>query len=130
MRSFLMVWLVAFGLVAAVASGMGWYVVQSAPPPTPAVSRQPSSFESATATSGPFLEAEAIDIITQRLPIDAAGEQARQKLQNASTVTYHSAQHWRICFEDACWVAHGPGRYAEPENDAARQHETRRTLPR
>jgi len=27
----------------------------------------------------------------------------------------------------ACWIAHGPGRYAEPENDAARQIEAQTT---
>ena len=129
MRGFIIVWLVAFGLVTMIASGITWYVAKNTPPPAPAVFRPPSGMESDTANAAPFVEADAIDIIAMRLPLDAAGEEARQKLQSASTVTYHSPQHWRVCFDNACWVAHGPGRYAEPDNEAARQHEGHAATP-
>lgn len=130
MRGFIIVWLVAFGLVTMIASGVTWYVAKNTPPPPPPITRQAISFESDQTTSPPFPEADAIEIIALRLPLDVAGEQARQRLLTASTVTYHSPQHWRVCFDNACWVAHGPGRYADPENDAARGLETRAVTPR
>ena len=129
MRGFIIVWFVAFGLITMIASGVTWYVSKNTPPPSPAITRQAISFESDQTTSPPFPEADAIEIIALRLPLDVAGEQARQKLQTTSTVTYHSPQHWRVCFDNACWVAHGPGRYADPENDAARALETRAVTP-
>jgi hypothetical protein len=130
MRSFLIVWLLAFGLIAGGASAVSWYVEKSTPPPTPVVRRQEISFESDPSTSGPFSEAEAVEIISRRLPTSDAGDQLRRELLGSATVTYHSAQHWRVCYDNACWVAHGPGRYAEPENDAARQRETVPSMPR
>ena len=129
MRGFIVVWLVAFGLVTMIASGVSWYVAKNTPPPTPVVSRHVLGMESEAVSSAPFVEADAVEVIAARLPLDAAGDEARQKLQSASTVTYHSVQHWRVCFDNACWVAHGPGRYAEPENEAARLHETRASTP-
>lgn len=129
MRGFIIVWLVAFGLVTMIASGVTWYVEKNTPPPAPAVSRQATSFDADSTPSAPFPEADAIELIALRLPLDTAGDQARQRLQSASSVTYHSPQHWRVCFDDACWVAHGTGRYAEPDNEAARQHETRAATP-
>jgi hypothetical protein len=128
MRGFVVVWLVAFGVITMIASGITWYVAKNSPPPAPVITRQAISFESDQTTTQPFPEADAIEIIALRLPLDAAGEQARQKLQTSSTVTYHSPQHWRVCFDTACWVAHGTGRFAEPENDAARQLEARASV--
>jgi hypothetical protein len=126
MRSFLIAWLVAFCLVAVVASTVSWYVNRVTPSqPTVEIRRQAISFESDPTTSPPFPEADAIETVALRLPTDASGDLYRKQLQNDSTVTYHSAQHWRVCFDNACWIAHGPGRYAEPENDAAQQREGR-----
>jgi hypothetical protein len=128
MKSFLIAWLVAFGLVAAVATGVGWFVDRT-PQPT-ATGRPASAREAFEAESGPFTEADAVEMIVRRLPPTGAGDQIRRELPGSATVTYHSAQHWRVCYDAACWVAHGPGRYAEPENDAARLHETRPSTPR
>jgi hypothetical protein len=47
----------------------------------------------------------------------------RRELRDSATVTYYSPAHWRVCMGNACWIAHGPGRYAEPENDEARHLE-------
>jgi hypothetical protein len=129
MRGFIIVWLVAFCMVTMIASGVTWYVAKNTPPAPPPINRQAISFESDQTTSPPFPESDAVEVIALRLPLDAAGEQARQRLQTASTVTYHSPQHWRVCFDNACWVAHGPGRYADPENDAARALESPAVTP-
>jgi hypothetical protein len=128
MKSFLIAWLVAFGLVAVVAAGVSWFVGR-APEPPPA-GRTVNVSESPDAEAGPFTEADAVQVVSRRLPASTAGNQVRRELDSSATVTYHSAQHWRVCYDTACWVAHGPGRYAEPENDAARQHEARPTPPR
>jgi hypothetical protein len=133
MRSFVIAWLVAFLLVAAGASAVGWFVGKTpAGPAVTADSARPSSrgrpfsddAEDPTA-QGPFSEAEAILVVARRLPTDATGDLARNQLMSSARVTYHSNQHWRVCFDGACWIAHGPGRYAEPENDLARQREGR-----
>lgn len=121
MKSFLIAWIVAFGLVAAVAAGVSWYVGPASPPP---VGRTVTVSEASEAEAGPFLEADAVRIVTNRLAADYRGEQFRQALlQGSGTISYHSPRHWRVCYDGACWVAHGPGRYAEPENDAARNRE-------
>jgi hypothetical protein len=75
--------------------------------------------------SAPFSENDAILVVARRLPTDATGDLARNQLMSSARVTHHSDQHWRVCFDGACWVAHGPGRYAEPENDLAQQREGR-----
>ena len=122
MKSFLIAWIVAFGLVAVVATGVSWFVGR-APQPAP-VGRPVTLVEASESETGPFVEADALRIVAYRLPGDAQGEQLRQALlQGSATVSYHSPQHWRVCYDSACWVAHGPGRYAEPENDAARLRE-------
>ena len=122
MKSFLIAWIVAFGLVAAVAAGVSWYVGPASPPAP--VGRTVTVSEASEAEAGPFLETDAIRIVTNRLATDYQGEQFRQALLRGSgTVSYHSPQHWRVCYDGACWVAHGPGRYAEPENDAASHRE-------
>jgi hypothetical protein len=128
MKSFLVAWLVAFGLVAVVAAGVSWFVGRAPEPPP--VGRPVSVSESSEAEAGPFTEADAVQVIARRLPPTDAGDRVRRELPASAAVTYHSPQHWRVCYDTACWVAHGPGRYAEPENDAARQHEARPTTPR
>ena len=127
MKSFLIAWIVAFGLVALGAAGVSWFVGRA---PQPATGRTVSPSEASEAETGPFSEADAVDVVSRRLPANDSGDHLRRALQGAATVTYHSAQHWRVCYDSACWVAHGPGRYAEPENDAARQREARPTPPR
>jgi hypothetical protein len=129
MRGFIVVWLVAFGVVTLFASGITWYVARNTPPPTPVVIQPATNAESDLNSNAPFPESAALEIISRRLPLDAAGDLVREKLQTSSTVTYHSARHWRVCIDTACWVAHGPGRYAEPENEAARQHEAGAATP-
>ena len=128
MKSFLIAWLVAFGLIAVIATGVSWYVGRA---PQPATSGRPvSPAEAAEGETGPFSEADAVEVVSRRLPTTDSGDQFRRALQDAATVTYHSVRHWRVCYDTACWVAHGPGRYAEPENDAARQRESRPAIPR
>ena len=126
MRSFLVVWLVAFCLVAVGASAVSWFVgsTPAPPPPAPVGQRQPLfSQEVASASVGPFSEADAVQVVGSRLPSGPPGDAARQQLQSNGVVSYHSPQHWRVCLDGACWVAHGQGRYAEAENDLARQRE-------
>jgi hypothetical protein len=128
MKCFLIAWLVAFGLVAVVATGVSWFVGRAPPPAT--TGRPVSPAEASEAETGPFSEADAVEVVSRRLPTTDSGDQLRQALRGSATVTYHSAQHWRVCYDSACWVAHGPGRYAEPENDAARHREARPAAPR
>jgi hypothetical protein len=122
MRGFVIVWLAAFGIVTLMASGVTWYVAKNAPPPVTPIAKPAGPAATATPVP-PFSRSDAVDVVVLRLPHDAAGEAARKKLQSSATVIYHSPQHWRVCVDNACWVAHGPGRYAEPENEAARSHE-------
>ena len=128
MKSFLIAWLVAFGLVAVIATGVTWFVGR-APQPAP-TGRQVPSTDASEAESGPFSEADAVQVVSRRLPATDSGDQLRRALQGSAKVTYHSPRHWRVCYDSACWVAHGPGRYAEPENDAAQQREARPATPR
>lgn len=128
MKSFLIAWLVAFGLVAVIATGVSWFVGR-APEPAPA-GRQVTATDASEPDSGPFSEADAVAVVSRRLPTNDSGDQLRRALLGSATVTYYSPQHWRVCYDSACWVAHGPGRYAEPENDAAQQREARPATPR
>jgi multidrug efflux pump subunit AcrB len=128
MKSFLIAWLVAFGLVAVIATGVSWFVAR-VPQPAP-VGRTVRPADASEAETGPFSEADAVAVVARRLPSNASGNQLRRALEGSATVTYHSPRHWRVCYDGACWVAHGPGRYAEPENDAARRREARPALPR
>jgi hypothetical protein len=124
MRSFLIAWLVAFGLVALGASMVGWLVGRAPPPTVPADPRRPSTATGeAPIESGPFTQSDAVQVVSLRLPAGAGGDAVRRRLLTSATVTYYSYQHWRVCFDTACWIAHGPGRYAEPENDVAHRLE-------
>jgi hypothetical protein len=69
----------------------------------------------------------AVEVVGKRLGTTGHSEQLRAELRASATVAYHSAQHWTVCLEQACWTAHGPGRYAEPDNEAARQREAEAT---
>jgi hypothetical protein len=78
---------------------------------------------------GPFTEREAIDVVSGRLGNTARAEQLRQRLRTSAQVSYHSPSHWTVRLDAASWTAHGPGRYAEPDNDAARQLEQEAARP-
>jgi hypothetical protein len=120
MRGFLIGWVVAFALVGAVAYGLNGAFEATAPPTRPtgvtSVERPDTSFE-------PFTQDAAIQVVGARLGSGPRGEQNRRELLQAARVTYHSAQHWTVRWGAASWTAHGPGRYAEPDNDAARERE-------
>jgi hypothetical protein len=118
MRTFFVSWLVAFCAVALGAAGVG-RLVASAPASAPSEPARPARTVELMDDLGPFRERDAVNLVSSRFPITGTGEQLRRELQGSATVSYHSPQHWRVCLEAACWVAHGPGRYAEPENDAA-----------
>src|SRR5262249_32587134 len=120
-------WLVAFCLVAVIATAVSAYVARVPTAPIPSEARRPpTGYELNAAEAGPFLASDAVEVVGLRLPADAAGDIARRRLLTPASVSYSPPQHWRVCFDGACWIAHGPGRYAEPENDAARQREAAR----
>ena len=123
MRTFVIGWLVAFSLVGVVAYGVGLTVRANTPPPTPTpVRAAPSSFDSGQPVT-PFSQGMAVEVVAKRLGATGRAEQLRAELRASASVAYHSPQHWTVCLDQACWTAHGPGRYAEPDNDAARQRE-------
>ena len=123
MRTFMVGWLIAFCLVSVAAAGVGRLVASTAPPPAaPESARQTSSVED-LGESGPFRQIEAVDVVARRFGATRAGDILRRELRDSSSVTYYAPAHWRVCIGDACWIAHGPGRYAEPENDSARHLE-------
>ena len=126
MRTFVIGWLLAFSLVGAVAYGVGSFVRANTPTPTPARAAESLSEESGQPVT-PFSQGMAVEVVAKRLGATGRSEQLRAELRASATVAYHSAQHWTVCLEQACWVAHGPGRYAEPDNEAARQREAEAT---
>lgn len=123
MRGFVIVWLLAFGFLGLMAVGLGSLLGRGAAPAvTPRAG--PSSVEALPApTSEPFTEQAAVDVVAGRLGQTARGEEYRQELRQAARVSYHSPQHWTVRWGAASWTAHGQGRYAEPDNDLARQRE-------
>lgn len=123
MRTFVIGWLVAFSLVGAVAYGVGLTVRASTPPTPTSVRSAQSSSEDSEQPVTPFSQGMAVEVVGKRLGATGRSEQLRAELRASATVAYHSAQHWTVCLEQACWTAHGPGRYAEPDNEAARQRE-------
>src|SRR5690348_17668049 len=112
MRTFLVGWLIAFGVVALGATGIGYLAARSQTPAQASVEDG--------GLSGPFAEDDAVEVVGRRFPGSTGGDNLRRELYASHTVTYSSPLHWRVCIDTACWIAHGPGRYAEPENDAAR----------
>ena len=124
MRTFVIGWLVAFSLVGAVAYGVGLTVRANTPPPTPTPSRASAPVvDDSGQPVAPFSQGMAVEVVGKRLGPTGRSEHLRAELRASATVAYHSAQHWTVCLEQACWTAHGPGRYAEPDNEAARQRE-------
>jgi hypothetical protein len=81
----------------------------------------------------PFSESEAIEVVATRLGTAPKAERLRQTLRTNGRVTYHSPAHWTVRLNEASWTAHGfggpSGRYAEPDNEAARLFEHEATGP-
>ena len=118
MRTFAVGWLLAFVLTGLATLGLGSALGGSLRP-TPTPTPQPA----AAAEAEPFTQADAVDVVAGRFAAGATGDRYRRELKQAARVTYHSTRHWTVRWEGASWTAHGPGRYAEPDNDAARQRE-------
>ena len=128
MRTFVIGWLVAFSLVGAAAYGVGLAVRANTPPPTPTpLPRPPMSVDDSGQPVTPFSQGMAVEVVGKRLGATGRSEILRAELRASATVAYHSPQHWTVCLDQACWTAHGPGRYAEPDNEAARQREAEAT---
>jgi hypothetical protein len=123
MRTFIVGWLIAFCIVAFGAGGIGLMVARQPSPATTAGARPPTSVEDQSESSGPFAEADAVEVVARRFAPTRGGDLLREQLRDSPMVSYYSPAHWRVCVDSACWIAHGPGRYAEPENDAARLRE-------
>ena len=114
----------AFSLVGAVAYGDGLAVRANTPPPAPTPVRPAAAaFDDSGQPVVSFSQGMAVEVVGKRLGATGRSEQLRAELRASATVAYHSPQHWTVCLDQACWTAHGPGRYAEPDNDAARQRE-------
>ncbi|MDP8924317.1 MAG: hypothetical protein M3O34_15770 [Chloroflexota bacterium] len=120
MRTFVIGWLLAFSLVGVAAYGVGLTVRANTPPPTPTPARPA---EAAGESLPPFSQGMAVEVVAKRLGATGRAAQLRADLRASATVAYHSPQHWTVCLDRACWTAHGPGRYAEPDNEAAPQIE-------
>lgn len=122
MRSFVILWLLAFLSVGVVAFALG-----SALSETDALSAGIPGLATGASSedldSEPFPEAAAVDVVAGRLAATSLGEQYRGELRQAARITYHSPRHWTVRWGAASWTAHGPGRYAEPDNDIARERE-------
>lgn len=117
MRGFMIGWLVAFSLVGLAALGVGSAI---APAPAASGATPPPVSVEALAPAPPFTQDAALDVVAGRLASTSKGAQFRQELRRSAQVTRHSAEHWTVRWGPASWTAHGPGRYAEPDNDAAR----------
>jgi hypothetical protein len=75
-----------------------------------------------------FSQRDAVEVVAARLGNSAAARHLRRGLRNRARVEYHSPGHWTVRLDDARWTAHGrgdafSGRYAVPENAAARRFE-------
>lgn len=127
MRGFMIGWLVAFSLVGLTALGVG-SAIAPAPPAVTGATPTPVSVE-ALAPAAPFTQDAALDVVAGRLASTSKGAQFRLELRRSAQVTRHSADHWTVRWGPASWTAHGPGRYAEPDNDAARRLEAEAATP-
>lgn len=118
MRGFVIGWLVAFSLVGLMALGLGSTLAPAGPPSaTGAPPRVPAE---AAGPAAPFTQDAAVDVVAGRFASTSKGAQYRVELRQSARVSYHSGEHWTVRWGSASWTAHGPGRYAEPDNDAAR----------
>ena len=127
MRGFVIGWVVAFSLVGLGALGVG-SAIGPAPPRAAGATPPPVSVEALPAPA-PFTQDAALDVVAARLPSTSKGTQFGLELRRSAQVTYHSADHWTVRWGPASWTAHGPGRYAEPDNEAARRLEADAAIP-
>ncbi len=123
MRGFVVTWLLGFVLVGLAAFGVAGALPAGAPAQPAARGERLASAESPPESSAPFTQDEAIEVVGARFGRTFRGDEFRRELKRAARVTHHSAQHWTVRWGPASWTAHGPGRYAEPDNDAARKLE-------
>lgn len=123
MRGFLLTWLLAFALMGLAGYGIGNALLAGAPAQLGPRGQPSLSSESLQDAAAPFTEDDAIAVVGARLGRTFRGDDYRRELKQAARVAYHSAQHWTVRWGPASWTAHGPGRYAEPDNDAARHRE-------
>ena len=76
-----------------------------------------------------FSRQEAVQVVSARFGTSIAGRQLRRNLRMNAQVEYHSPYRWTVRLGEASWIAHGEdgtgpdGRYAEPDNEAARRLE-------
>jgi hypothetical protein len=130
-KSFLLAMLLGVSLstaaVVAAARALLPETVWEQPPPTPTrlslaqrqSQSQRASSEASDQETTPFTEQEALEVVGARFGASQKAEQLRQALRANGKVTYHSPQHWTVRLDAAAWTAHGPGRYADPENQPA-----------
>ena len=95
-----------------------------------APSKERSQLDAGSDSSAPFTQAAAVEVVAARLGTSPKADRLRQTLRVNAKVEYHSPQHWTVRLHEASWTAHGSGgRYAEPDNDAARLFEHESTGP-
>jgi hypothetical protein len=128
-KSFLLAMLLGVGLstIALVAAARAllpetvWEQPPPAPTRAPLVQRpnQQAPAEDSGQNATPFTEQEALEVVGARFGGSSKAEQLRRTLRSNGKVSYHSPQHWTVRLDSAAWTAHGPGRYAEPDNQPA-----------
>ena len=126
MRAFVIGWLLAFAVVTIAAVGIGSALgASNAPPPPTPVARRISTGDEmgVVGTPQPLTQDDALGVVGARFGGTGKGDEYRRELRQSARVTHHSSQHWTVRWGAASWTAHGPGRYAEPDNDAARERE-------
>jgi hypothetical protein len=91
----------------------------------PEVWEKPSP-EQQTSAPPAFGQHEALEVVGARLGTTPKARQMRRALEARASVSYHSRNHWTVRVGETSWTAHGAGgpspngRYAEPDNQAAR----------
>jgi hypothetical protein len=100
----------------------------------PTAQRSPAqvlqSVEPAQATASQFSQVEAVEAVASRFGNSPRADALRITLRTSARVEHHSPGHWTVRLNEASWTAHGVGtRYAEPDNEAARQVEHEASQP-
>jgi hypothetical protein len=144
MKSFVLSMLLAVSLatVAAIAITRAalpestWEQPPSAPAGRSAATAQRSpaqvvqSLEPAQTTASQFSQVDAVEVVAARFGTSARADTMRITLRTSARIEHHSPGHWTVRFNEASWTAHGAGtRYAEPDNEAARQLEDEASKP-
>lgn len=118
MRRFVLSMLLGVGLATLMAVGLARTLLPAALWEGAARPERPAN--------GAFGQQDAIDVVGTRLGTSPTAWQLRRSLQTRGRVEYHSPNHWTVRLGEASWTAHGDGgpspggRYAEPDNDAAK----------